>query len=85
MAKEQAAIKERAKAKAIDSKKGKPVEVNPLTSEELAEKAKARKVRKLEKNKKRRERQKASADVEAGRKAKEAEDKLKTAEAEAKP
>ena len=68
MAKEQAAIKERAKAKAIDSKKGKPVEASQLTSEELAEKAKGRKARKLEKNKKRRERQKASADVEAGRK-----------------
>ena len=62
-----AAIKERAKMKAIDSKKGKPVEASQLTSEELAEKAKARK---LEKNKKRRERQKASADVEAGHKAK---------------
>ena len=69
MAKEQAAIKERAKAKAIDSKKGNPVEARQLTSEELAEKVKARKARKLEKNKKRRERQKASADVEAGRKA----------------
>jgi hypothetical protein len=69
MAKEQAAIKERAKTKAIDSKKGKPVEASQLTSEELAEKVKVRKARKLEKNKKRRERQKASADVEAGRKA----------------
>jgi hypothetical protein len=69
MAKEQAAIKERAKAKAIDSKKGKPVEASQLTSEELAEKVTVRKARKLEKNKKRRERQKASADVEAGRKA----------------
>ncbi len=52
-------------AKAIDSKKGKPVEVIQLTSEELAEKVKARKARKLEKNKKRRERQKAAAGAEA--------------------
>ena len=69
MAKEQAAIKERAKKKVIDSKKGKPVEASQLTSEELAAKVKARKARKLEKNKKRRERQKASADVTAWSKA----------------
>lgn len=69
MAKEQAAIKERAKAKAIDSKKDKPVEVSQFTPEELAEKAKARKARKLEKNKKRRERQKAAAAVASGSKA----------------
>ena len=65
MAKEQAAIKERAKKKAIDSKQGNPVEVRQLTPEELAEKAKARKARKLEKNKKRRERQKPAAGAEA--------------------
>ena len=78
MAKVQAVIKAKAEARAKAGKAKQPVVIKPLTVEEFAEKAKGRKARKLVKNQKRRERQKVAAEVEVGRKAKEAEDKRLT-------